>query len=71
MRPKEIQEKLGIDAERIKLFKRESMCWQERLSRRTFLHISQRKITMTGRSIDRGTTMRRLCPERFIMQPII
>lgn len=25
MRPKEIQEKLGIDAERIKLFKRESI----------------------------------------------
>lgn len=34
-------------------------------------HISQRKITMTGRSIDRGITMRRLYPERFIMQPII
>lgn len=33
--------------------------------------ISQRKITMTGRSIDRGITMRRLYPERFIMQPII
>ena len=40
MRPKEIQEKLGIDAERIKLFKREGIFKPEHPPAVSYTHLA-------------------------------